>query len=92
MKFGVVQKLFNLYLKLQWCLGNCAEPPHCPFDSIIIKKLSMKSPPRWTKFNDRKIYMDLVERALEVSGNKSIAKWELETYQKDRLLSNLKKQ
>ncbi|MEX1190437.1 MAG: hypothetical protein WEA99_00595 [Brumimicrobium sp.] len=28
--FGVAQKILNLYLKYQWCVGNSQEPPHFP--------------------------------------------------------------
>ena len=89
--FGVVQKLFNLYIKLKWSVGLCPEPPHCPFDSIVIGKLGMKPPPMWTKFNDKKTYTNLVEHADKVSGKKSIAQWELEIFQKNRPISNSKR-
>lgn len=89
--FGVVQKLFNLYIKLKWSAGLCPEPPHCPFDSIIIGELGMKPPPRWTKFNDKKTYLNLVNRVLEVSEGKSVAQWELEIFQKNRPIVNSKK-
>jgi len=39
---GVVQKAFNLYLKLMWCLKKIPEPPHCPIDKVIIDKLPYK--------------------------------------------------
>ena len=43
MRFGVAQKMLNLYLKHLW-VRNCIEtPPHCPFDDIILKKLFQPS-------------------------------------------------
>lgn len=80
LKFGVVQKLFNLYLKHKWCLGHCPEPPHCPFDRIILGKLGLKPLPNWTIIKDKKIYEKIVERTMEIAGGKSIAQWELENY------------
>ena len=67
MTLGVVQKLFNLYLKYQWCLGNCSPPPHCPFDRIIIGKLALKNPPNWTTLNSPEEYLLLVEKAEQVA-------------------------
>lgn len=78
-KLGVVQKLLNLYLKFQWILGCIPEPPHCPFDRIIISKL-VKSPiPPWTKISSRTQYMELVKAARRAAEKeeKSIARWEL---------------
>ncbi|HBH49005.1 MAG TPA: hypothetical protein DDX98_10210, partial [Bacteroidales bacterium] len=39
LNFGVSQKILNLYLKHQWCLGRIPEPPHFPMDRIIQIKL-----------------------------------------------------
>lgn len=44
-KLGVVQKILNLYLKYQWCLGLVKAPPNCPFDRIIISKMNLSNPP-----------------------------------------------
>ena len=46
-RFGVAQKLLNLFLKYIWIIktiqGNRVQPPpHCPIDSIICKKLEKK--------------------------------------------------
>lgn len=37
--FVVAQKMLNLYLKNQWCLGNIGEPTHFPVDRHIQEKL-----------------------------------------------------
>ena len=58
---GVVQKAFNLYLKLMWCLGIIPEPPHCPLDKVIIDMLPCKHRKSWTKIRDIKIYKALVK-------------------------------
>ena len=79
-KFGIVQKIMNLYLKYQWCLGLVSMPPHCPFDRIIITKMNPPNPPTWTKMNSVEEYKRLVSKALELAGDKSIAEWELEEF------------
>lgn len=79
-KFGVVQKLVNLFLKYQWCLGLIKRPPHCPFDRTIIEMLKLKNPPNWTEMNEEETYRMLVEKATEVAKPKSIAEWELDVF------------
>lgn len=77
---GVVQKLINLYLKYQWCLGLVKTPPHCPFDRIIISKMKLSNPPAWTKLDSVETYKMLVEKATELAGKKTIAEWELDVF------------
>jgi len=79
---GVVQKAFNLYLKLMWCLHEIPEPPHCPIDKVIIDKLPYKHRTSWTKIRDIETYEGLVSELKKIAGNKSLAVWELETYEK----------
>lgn len=77
--FGRVQKLFNLYLKYLWILGLIKDPPHCPFDSIVIKELKTNVPV-WTSHDFKEEhYKKLVESAKNRSREKglSIARWEL---------------
>jgi hypothetical protein len=79
-RFGVVQKLVNLFLKYNWCMGLIMTPPHCPFDRTIIEMLKLKNPPNWTELNDVSTYNKLVERAAELAKPMSIAEWELTAY------------
>lgn len=79
---GVVQKTFNLYLKLMWCLKEIPEPPHCPLDKVIIDKLPFKHRESWTKIKDIETYKTLVVELKKIAGDKSLAVWELETYEK----------
>jgi len=82
LKIGVSQKLLNLYLKYKWCLNLIKTPPHCPFDSIIIKELGCKI--NWTQLDNIEQYKDLVNKAKEKAKQKklSIAEWELEIFQR----------
>jgi len=80
-RFGTTQKLVNLYLKYQWCLGWRNEPPHCPFDGIILgKRLGL--PDKWTESDDVRDYLIWVEAAKKKASleGKSIAQWELEAW------------
>jgi hypothetical protein len=70
--FGIAQKMLNLYLKYQWCLGNIPEPPHFPVDRIIQEKLikrarenkiaNIKLEP-WTQFKDETHYVKVIHLA-----------------------------
>jgi hypothetical protein len=79
-KLGIVQKLLNLNLKYQWCLGLIKTPPHCPFDRIIISKMKLPTPPAWTKLDSVAEYKMLVKEALVLARNKTIAEWELDVF------------
>lgn len=50
--FGVSQKLLNLYLKYQWCLGFIPEPPHFPVDRRIQETLRLLPVVSWTQMVD----------------------------------------
>ena len=82
LRFGTAQKYFNLELKRRWLDCGYKEPPHCPFDRIVIlafyRGLDDGVCISWTKCDSRKCYMAWV-RALRDSGllrRKTIAKWE----------------
>lgn len=72
--FGIAQKLLNLYLKYQWCLGNLPEPTHFPVDRIIqeeldkVAKRHKNTLPRlkiepWTQFEDDSKYKAVIDFA-----------------------------
>ncbi|MGK0386676.1 MAG: hypothetical protein ACI849_001294 [Patiriisocius sp.] len=70
--FGIAQKMLNLYLKYQWCLGNIAEPPHFPVDRIIQQKLNEQAKSQglsklellpWTQFKDERHYSKVINHA-----------------------------
>jgi len=81
---GVIQKAFNLYLKIMWCLKKIPEPPHCPLDSVIIKKLPNKHRTSWTKIKDIDTYQAIISELKKIAGKRSLAVWELETYAKPK--------
>lgn len=77
-RFGVAQKLVNLYLKYLWVIGLIKEPPHCPIDGIIsgIAKLEYN----WTVSDSKKEYRTAIEKLAGVANPRSIAVWELQKY------------
>lgn len=90
---GIAQKALNLYLKYLWCLDLIPEPPHCPFDSEIIKRLPAPANQLiWTNFDRVEDYLTLVSAARRVAGTQSLAEWELSTWhpQSDALRSDKK--
>lgn len=79
-RIGSAQKALNLYLKYLWCAGRIVEPPHCPFDGLIIAKLKDYSGAPWTQLVDIDDYRALVSEARVRAGGLSIANWELRIY------------
>ena len=80
-RIGSAQKFLNLYWKVAWLSKRTSlRPIHCPFDSIIMKKLPKNVRVLWTQFDTIEEYKVLVNAAKETAGKKSIADWELEIY------------
>jgi len=80
-RIGSAQKALNLFLKYLWCIGEVAEPPHCPFDFQIIQKLPVELQGiRWTQIGDIETYKKLVVAAKTCAAPLSLAEWELKTY------------
>ena len=72
MNLGIVQKIFNLYLKYLWCLEKIKTPPHFPVDRIIQGKLNeaLKESGEktfqlqpWTQFTTEEQYMLVINNA-----------------------------
>lgn len=89
--FGTCQKLFNLFLKYYWAINKIQEPPHCPFDRIILEKLlkSIKSKDpnlknkkynKWTTAT-KEDYRDWIKDSKKIlKADESLAKWEMYTW------------
>ena len=82
MKFGHAQMAMNLFLKYQWCVGLAEMPPHCPIDSIILKKIPKYTQVRWTQLVDPALYKSIIAAAKQQADRKnlSLAVWELQEY------------
>lgn len=80
-RIGIAQKALNLYLKYLWCLGWAHEPPHCPFDAIIIDKFQAQpTQQNWTEMDNVDDYKQWVSLARQVAQSKSLAEWELTVF------------
>lgn len=88
---GKVQKLVNLYLKYQWCIGliDNTHVLHCPFDRTILESLGIND--AWTQSagsecENRKRYKGWVEAARKKAGDgkQSIAEWEVKVFNQNR--------
>jgi len=71
LRLGIIQKLFNLFLKYHWCLGNINTPPHFPIDRIIQKKLRIKPLIAWTQLADMDEYIRIIDYAKTYLADKS---------------------
>lgn len=79
-RIGPAQKALNLFLKYQWTAGWIPEPPHCPFDAIIIALLPKQVRCNWTDLDSTETYRTLVAKARDLAGPHSLAHWELAAY------------
>lgn len=81
--FGVTQKIVNLYLKYQWCLGNIPTPPHFPVDRIIQNKLGLPII-NWTSMNNETEYMRIINTAKDIAkiDKLHVAEWELVNFRR----------
>lgn len=83
LNFGISQKLLNLYLKYQWCLKDNFVPPHFPVDRRIQENINLKPIVSWTKFEDSKDYMKIINYVRNLnSKHSSIAAFELEHFER----------
>ena len=80
-RIGTAQKALNLYLKYCWARGIIEEPPHCPIDSIVLKKI--KSSVAWTQIRELEEYKRLIGKVREEAEaqGKTLARWELDVWQ-----------
>ena len=81
-RIGTAQKALNLYLKYWWCAGWIAEPPHCPFDAIILAYVPECRDMRWTKLDSLEDYKRIVHFSKIVAAGRSLSEWELAVYTK----------
>jgi len=81
-RFGVAQKVLNLYLKYHWVTDYVKEPPHCPIDGRIAKKAKLAY--QWTISDSRTEYEEAVVVIRSCCANGSIAQWELREFEVGR--------
>jgi hypothetical protein len=86
-RLGSAQKALNLHLKYRWCLGWCPQPPHCPFDAIVLARIPGWHGPTWTALDSVDDYRRLVAAARACANPESLPVWELNLYQRYRVSS-----
>ncbi|MDD2287438.1 MAG: hypothetical protein PHH52_00585 [Patescibacteria group bacterium] len=79
LNIGTIQKLLNLYLKYMWCLDLIPTPPHCPVDSVVLKKIN-RGNTKWTKMTSIDEYKKIINEIKKVSKHTCISEWELEIW------------
>jgi hypothetical protein len=79
-RVGSAQKALNLHLKYRWCLEWCAEPPHCPFDALVLAHIPSWLGPSWTALDSVDEYRRLVTAARACAAPASLSMWELTLY------------
>ena len=82
LRFGVAQKLLNLYLKYLWATEYIREPPHCPIDGRIAQKAKLKY--QWTTSEAEAEYISAIEALRNGPASESIATWELRNFEVGR--------
>ena len=82
LRFGVAQKVVNLYLKYLWLAGLCAEPPHCPIDGIVRDRAGLSY--SWTRSDDVDEYWRAIADLKGKAGSDTLAVWELSEFQRSR--------
>jgi hypothetical protein len=75
LRFGTSQKAFNSYLKYLWALGKIPTPPHCPVDSVVLRKVGLSD--SWTKSDSREQYIYWIN---EIRKRLTLAEWENEVW------------
>ncbi|WP_394202141.1 hypothetical protein [Shewanella waksmanii] len=79
-RFGVAQKLINLYLKYLWCAELIAEPPHCPIDGIIRDLANLDY--YWISNDSAQDYINAISQLKIIAAPNSLALWELQEFRR----------
>jgi hypothetical protein len=82
LRYGTVQKAFNLYLKFLWKLGKVAKPPHCPIDSIVLASAGING--SWTKSDCETEYLAWITKLKEKARSCDLATWEDQIWLQNR--------
>lgn len=87
-RYGIAQKMLNLYFKYLWCSGDLkTEPLHCPIDGIVKEILGNSTLVNWTSMVEMEEYKKYIDLIREKDKSRSPSQWELEewgTYRKSK--------
>lgn len=81
--FGIAQKLLNVYLKYHRCSGWISEPPHCPIDRTILRRLALENRFIWTTMKKSDYRTAIIElKKVALAAGLSPARWELNEFRR----------
>ncbi|HAL29341.1 MAG TPA: hypothetical protein DCP20_01305 [Coriobacteriia bacterium] len=69
------QKSLSVYLKHLWCMDEASEPPQCPVDRYVLRKLGMSG--TWTRIGTIVEHRQIVDVMRSKVGELPLAQWEL---------------
>ena len=78
-RFGVAQKLVNLYLKYLWAVGAVRIVHHCPLDGIINAEAELGY--EWNTSDSEDEYVKAIFRLRSHVGAEQLQDWEIRTFQ-----------
>ena len=81
-RFGVAQKLINVYLKYLWAVGAVNSVHHCPLDGIINSEVDLRY--EWTTSNSESQYLNAISKLRAQVGTEPLQVWEIRVFQNTR--------
>ena len=78
-RFGVAQKLVNLYLKYLWSVGVVSTVHHCPLDGIVSREANLGF--EWNTSNSEAEYVHAISKLRSHAGDELLQEWEIRTFQ-----------
>ena len=78
-RFGVAQKLVNLYLKYLWSVGIVSTVHHCPLDRIINDEANLGY--QWNASDSEVEYVQAIFKLRAHVGGELLQKWEICAFQ-----------
>ena len=82
LRFGVAQKLVNLYVKYLWTVGAVNSAHHCPLDGIINKVANLGY--EWNTSDSEPNYIEAISKLRSHAGEISLPQWEIRAFQEAR--------
>lgn len=83
-RYGISQKIINLFLKYLWVIGEIEEPIHCPIDNIVRQAIIKQNPTfktcSWTEMTKETEYLEYIDAIISIKKYKTIAEWELDIW------------
>ena len=82
LRFGVAQKLVNLYVKYLCTVGAANSAHHCPLDGIVNKVAKLGY--QWNTSDSELEYIEAISKLKSYAGGTSLPQWEIHAFQEAR--------